>query len=236
MEYFGSSLQRNELELLALSIDPAHRADTPELMVTRWHDYRHLHPVQATYLFAELYKIQTHKFAESFVDIETADDARAFTPDDIFKSRDLTAMWLARGVADKVGCPYTVLLAFMQQRALERTFQRFPRPNQMYGDDVELDLKDLWNARRRSSLQYSKDDRFAASRHPDPEAWPADMRRHVQSIVDQIWARPAPHDKLIGRMYREDRLSPAWSRRLPFDGDVLARAEVHARDLIVSHY
>ena len=235
MEYIGSNLQRNEMEAIALTIDPVHRADTPELMASRWFDYRHMHPVQATYLFAELYKVQTRIFAESFVDIETADDARAFTPDDIFKSRDLTSMWLARGVADRIGCPYTTMLAFVQQRALERTFQRYPRPNQMYGDDVELDLAELWKSRLRTSLQYSKEERFAASRHPDPAAWPADMRAHVQFIVDQIRARPAPHDKLIGRMYREDRLSPSWTL-LPFDGEALARAEVHARELNVSHY
>jgi hypothetical protein len=236
MEYFGSDFKREQLEAIGLQVDPAHRVDLPDLMRSRWFAYRGMHPVQATYLFAALYKAQTKTFAECFVDIETAEDARAFAPDDIFKSRDMTGMWLARSTADRVGCPYETLLRFAQRRALDRTFQRFPRPNQLYGEDVELDLADEWKATCSRSLQYCKDDHFKASRYQihDYERWPADVRAHTSFLVKQIAARSAPRDKLLGRMFHEDRLSPSWNL-LPFTGDELARAERHAAELGVSN-
>lgn len=233
MEYFGSDFKREQLEAIGLQVDPAHRVDLPDLMRSRWFAYWGLHPVQATYLFASLYKAQIKTFAECFVDIETAQDARAFVPDDIFKSRDLTGMWLARSTADRVGCPYETLLRFAQRRALDRTFQRFPRPNQLYGEDFELDLADEWKATCAYSLQYCKGDEFAASRHEWGTAWPPGVTAHAAFLIKQIAARPAPRDKLLGRMFHEDRLSPSW--RLPFTGDELARAERHAAELGVSN-
>lgn len=233
MEYFGHDLQAIELEIRGLRIDPAHREDTPDLMRSRWFEYWPLHPVKATYLFASLYRAQVKNFAECFVDIDTADTARAFTPDDIFLSRDMTSMWLARSTADRVGCPYEVMLSFVQKRALDRTFQRLPRPNQLYDDALELDLADHWKAMQGYALQYARTDHFAASRYPGPRStWPPEVAAHADFVCAQINDRPAPRHKVLARMFKEDRLSPAW--QLPFTAEEIVAAEHHASELGVS--
>lgn len=234
MEFFGSDLTRNELELKGLLIDPGHRSDLPDLMRSRWFEYWALHPVAATYLFASLYREQVREFAECFVDIDTAEAAKAFTPDDIFKSRDMTSMWLARSAADRVGAPYGVMLAFAQKRALDRTFQRFPRPNQLYGEEFELDLADHWKAMKGYSLQYCRGEHFAASRYPGPkETWPPEVAAHADYLAARVADRPAPRHKMLGRMFREDRLSPTW--QLPFTDAEIAAAVQHANDFGVSN-
>ena len=220
--FFGDHFQLQELEVIGMHVDPAHRTDTPQLLSTRWFDYRGMHPVTATYLYAALYKEQVRIFAETYVDIGTADEAKAFTPDDIFRSRDMTCMWLARCSADRAGVPYTTALSFAQTRAHDRTFQRFPRPNQLYGEEFELDLADYWKTLCAGSLQYSRSPRFdlstqeAASAHPDVVA-------HARQVVEQVQSRPAPHTGLLARMFREGRLNPAW--RLPFPAAEVVAAE-----------
>lgn len=72
--FFGDHLQLPELEVIGMRVDPAHRTDTPALLQSRWFDYWGLHPVTATYLYAALYKAQMRIFAETYVDIATADD------------------------------------------------------------------------------------------------------------------------------------------------------------------
>jgi hypothetical protein len=233
MEHFGSDLPRDVLELTGLRIDPAHRLDLPELLHSRWFAYWDLHPVAATYLYAAHYREQVRTFAECYVDIETAHDAKAFSPDDIFESRDLTAMWLARSATDRVGCPYPVALAFAQHRALERQFRRYPRPNQLYGEDFELDLADHWRQMCDYSLQYVATDSFAASKHT-PGSSPAVVEAHATWLMRQITRRARPHHRLLGRMFREDRLDPRWAARVFTPAEIDAALQ-HASELGVSH-
>jgi hypothetical protein len=228
MDFVGAERSPRQLEIIGLKIDPLHREDQADLMRTRWFEYRTMHPVAATYLFAQLYREQVEKFAAAYVDIRTADQAKAFTPEDIFYSRDMTGMWLARSSADRVGVPYEVLLAFAQQRALDRTFQRYPRPNQLYGEEFEADLLDHWNHRKGHSLQYSRAARFGLAQYhmlPLPE----DVHQHADFIVDQILARGVPPAKLLGRMFKEDRLSVRHCGR--FHSDDIEKAKRHAMEL-----
>ena len=229
MTYFGSDLSRAQYDILGLQIDPAHRVDLPDLLRSRWFDYWALHPVQATYLFTDLYKSQVRKFSECYVDIETADEARTFAGNDIFRNREMTPMWLARSAADRVGCPYETALAFAQSRALDRTFRRFPRPNQLYGEEFEMDLKDHWVNMCGYGLQYSRSERFSASRHPTFESAPPDVKAHAAFLIKQIAARAPPRSKILGRMFKEDRLSPG--PHLPFTPAEIGAAEAHAAEL-----
>jgi hypothetical protein len=203
--YYGIDCPAKLLEVKGLRIDPDHREGEASLMKRRWFDYRHMHPAAATYLYAEIYRQQTIAFYESCVDIRTVENARAFVPDDIFMSRDLTSMWLARRCADHHGLPYPFVVQFAQKRFFSRTQHNFPRPNQLYGEEFEIDLLAAWKELTARQITYSTSPQYRMS------AWRGEIAQaqHVRFVIDQIKARPAPRYRLLARMLSEDVLSSA---------------------------
>lgn len=201
--YYGIDCPPKLLEVKGLRIDPTHREGEATLMKKRWFDYRSLHPTAATYLYAEIYRQQTLAHYESCVDIRTLENARAFIPDDIYMSRDLTSMWLARRCADSHGLPYPFVVQFAQRRFFGRTQHNFPRPNQLYGEEFEMDLLDEWNSLLARQITYSTAPQYRMS------AWKGDLAQaqHVRFVIDQIKKRPAPRYRILARMLREDVLS-----------------------------
>ena len=205
MDFVGSEIKdRKSLELLAFRIDPMHRDGEADLMRSRWFDLRDIHPTMATYFYAHCYKVQTRTFYEQVVDIQTSERVRAFAPDDIFKGRDLTAMWIARRAADKLGCPYAWLLRFASDRALNRLYRTFPRPNQMYGEEFELDAADAWQELQARSLQFSKMQAYQALKYRGARR----QDEHIAYLVSQVKARhPASHTSLLARCFNEGVLN-----------------------------
>lgn len=200
IEFLGNGLPRQEYELLALGVDPTHRAGEAGLFKTRWVEYAEMHPARATYLYAHFYKEQTRTFYATCIDIDTAQDARAFVPDDIFKSRDMTAMWLARGACDALGCPYDFALRFAQQRAINRLYRTFPRPNQLYSEEFAIDLTQAWNESLSVMLRYSRHEGFKATNYRG--SW--GQKRHTAVVFEQIKRRPESSQvNLLGRLVHE---------------------------------
>lgn len=186
-----------------MKIAPEHRVGEAALMRSRWFDYRDMHPVSATYLFAHYYKQQTLKFYEQSIDFRTLEDVRAFAPDDIFMSRDLTSMWLARRFADEHGIPYPFLMRFAHERYFNRAQRQFPRPNQLYGEEMEIDTLAAWKEQLSRQLTYSRLPKFTMSEWRGTK----DQAQHVRFVEAQIKSRPAPRYRLLARMLQEDILS-----------------------------
>ncbi|MGZ8172941.1 MAG: hypothetical protein ACXWT0_03950 [Methylobacter sp.] len=64
--YFGSNLTTGEYDELALSvISPALLKKEQTLFSSKWFDYRHLHPTQATYLYARHFTNESRKLYSS---------------------------------------------------------------------------------------------------------------------------------------------------------------------------
>lgn len=232
MDFYGSGLTRRQYEAFTLmQVSPGDREGEADLIRSRWFDYSLMHPAEATYLYAHLYKEQTKAFCEAYIDARTSDAARAFTPDDIFHSRDITGMWLARRCADALGVPYEFALRFASLRALNRTYRCFPRPNQLYGEEFETDLKAAWEESLASSLRYSRDERFKARNYAGSQV----QKGHMAFVVSQIKRRdPASHPGLLARMFAEGILSSAHVTDF-FDEAVVTRSESLSRALALSH-
>lgn len=200
LHFYGDNFTKEEHELRIMRIDPTFREGEADLFRSRWFDYAGMHPVRATYLYAHLYKEQTRIFRETCIDIETADQGRAFVPDDIFMSRDMTAMWLARRACDALGCPYDFALRFGQARAINRMMTVMLRPNQLYGEEFEIDLAVAWKESLAITLRYSRQETFKAKNY----AGHLLQRRHVASVIEQIKKRHhSSHNNLLGRMLSE---------------------------------
>lgn len=204
MDYYGAEADPRTCDALALKIHPTHREGEADLVRSRWFDCVKLHPVQATYLFAHHYQQQTRKFFETYIDSRTADTARGFVPEDIFYSRDLTSMWLARREADKIGLPYEFVMEIAMKVFVQKLFHRFPRPNQLYSEEFVMDLQDAWKERLQTSVQWSRNPYYSVPN------WRADLMqvRHVAFVIEQIKRRPKPHVGLLARMFAERVLQP----------------------------
>src|SRR5260370_40528478 len=92
--YFGNDLTVADCEMLALSRVAAPLRVAESLLFTRkWHDYRSLHPVQATYLFAEQYRLAVRRAYAKQKDIRTLDKVKWVDVEGLFVSREFTAGW-----------------------------------------------------------------------------------------------------------------------------------------------
>lgn len=205
-DYFGHGLTPRENEIRSYLVAPEHRQQEAALVATRWFDYSMMHPTEATYFYAHCYKLQTAIYYETFIDARKVENVRAFTPDDVLMGNDKTSMWLARCAADALGIHYPFVLQFAQHRSFDRTYQTFPRPNQLYGEEFEIDLLAAWQDSLARTITYSRIDRYKASNFKG-SIW---QSRHQAFVIRQIKTRPSQaHVNLLGRMFQQDVLSAA---------------------------
>jgi hypothetical protein len=198
-----------DCELLALArVGRPVRDRESALANLRWFDYRHLHPVQLTYLWAQTYEECAQRFVAQTKDRDAAPDIRAFNALDIFMSPEVTACWMARQGMDMVGCRYEFGIMYALRRFSDRGWRMFPRPNQLYGTEFLLDLKDAWKIECDASLQLPKHARF--------------KRTNYRGDVDQ----DAFHDWLMGEVKRRKFPEKVLARLISED---LADATVSAR-------
>lgn len=198
-------LTPQQADQLALKIAPEHRAEEVALMRSRWWDYRLLHPTWTTYAFASAYQCSHIEWHRRFVDIDEADKQLLWPTGDIFKEKDLTAIWLARQAADRVGVPYPFVCSFAMQRALTRQFKRPMRPNQLYGEEFELDLAAAWKEHLDTQMPMPSVVFFRGSqftRHPVQLAF-------REWLVSRVNSRPAPRYRILAWMLLDDLVNDA---------------------------
>lgn len=217
-----------EMDRLALSVAVEHRSAEVDVIRTRWWDYRLSHPTQTTYEWAEHYKAACREWRIRFIDDRTRERFKAFDHEDIFKARDLTAVWLARQSADRMGIPYDVMMEFGLQRSLKREFRHLMRPNQFYGEEFEIDLKAYWDDLCKRQLRTSTHPFFKAENfkfHPF-------QLEYRDWLLAQVKSRQAPHHRLLARLYVEGAVDTDMIRGA-FSDEEVGRVE-HAVKLLLA--
>jgi len=221
--YVGANITRDDSWLLELAHIPDDiRHVEPALHQSRWFDYRHLLPAQATYRFAAEYDAAYRESYAQLRDYRDAEKARTLNNEDIFKGPDLLPMWRARQEADGIGCRYDFYLRFIFKRCWERRWPYLPRPNQLYGEEITLDAADAWKELCSASLQLAQSKRFlllSYEGHPDQDSYHS-------YLVEQVRARVHPHLTLARLIYRENML-PAEVAERYFGKDAVQAAFIH---------
>lgn len=105
-----------------------------ELAHTKWFAYRFLSPLEATKLFAQLYRTGYKAYVRRNVDVDQAEKVNGLSTR-IFSqaSRSLTELWNARQRADALRLPYELLIEFGFEFAGRRRWKKAPRPAQLFG-------------------------------------------------------------------------------------------------------
>ena len=219
--FYGSELTVADCEMLALSrIAAPLRAAESLLYMKKWFDVRGYHPVQATYLFAHEYAQAVRRAYGRQKDVRKLDEVKGFDVASLFDSRELTAMWRARQAFDAIGCRYEYGLDLIMKRFCDRGWKVFPRPNQLYAEEVILDVRDAWRAECKAVMQLAKHERFRAEHftgHPDQVGYQAWQ-------IEQVKTRGGNRAMLIARLLQE-RVLTEQAVAEAFGDAVLAQAK-----------
>lgn len=199
----GLDLTTDEYDQIALSLIKADLwANESKLVQKKWWDYRGLHPVEATYLFAYAYIKQFALRNRHRVDISRAPFIKPLKGKDplLDNPKQLTGLIKARQFADEFGMPYDFHIRHALKFADERDWTYLPRPSQLYGakksaDDTTMrfEVVKAWEEEKARSIQYSRAPYFRVDNFKGTDL----QLEHQKHLVRELRARP--HNRsLIG--------------------------------------
>jgi len=131
------------------------------LFQSKWFDYRFLHPVEASALYAEIFGTIYRRFYAQTVDAESAayitvPSAKRFLFANQYIERKMIGIWRGRQVADFLGIPYDVYINAAMENRLRFWKQRsLPQPQQLYSEIIVDKMPDVWKQRQEAKLYYS---------------------------------------------------------------------------------
>lgn len=176
----------------------------PGLYASKWFDYRHMTPIQATKTYIEHYgRIYREVYAE-MLDRASAEHIRVITVDSVMNGllaedpktrkkskKNLTGCWRGRQVADILGMPYDLYIQHAFAYRLRFWNQRYlPQPQHLYGEfDVEK-IQERWQDEQAASLfvaqhpAYLIQNYVGAAHQDDHHEW---LFRQAELRTDSAW-------------------------------------------------
>lgn len=222
--FFGGNLGFLNYEVLTIQhINHKEARIEPELMATKWFDYRRLHPMQATYYFVKCYNDAYRDFYRKAVNAGAAPFVRGIKDHDFLDAKEKMTFWRLRQNCDKVGLPYDFFLRFgmsKHHRTIGDGKVYAPRPT-MFVKNEELfaDALIAWEEAQQASLRIACDPYYRTSNYTGSR----DQQAHEAFVVGQIMRRRVPHYALHAALYLFDvvRIEEALRR---FDEHVVNAA------------
>lgn len=222
-EFFGADLSRERCEALAIEkIDRRLLKEERALKDMRWFDYRWLHPVKATYLFAHHYSNAYRLMSERRFDAERAPYVKGFKGKDIFtvKSPTYLGFWRARQMADRHCIPYDFYTRTAMMWAIETAkWPNAPRPHQLYSGELAEKVVATWDEEMRRAIRlpaspFYRVENYAG--HPIQDSF-------QEWLAAQIKTRANPERALMTYLYYVPMLRLAVAEK-HFDVVTLGRA------------
>lgn len=145
-DYFGNNLTTDRYDALAVvAINEKFLKLESALFSSKWFDYRHLHPTQATYLFAHHYDLEYRKIYQRIRDQERGQYVKGTKGKDCMLKKEVSGFWKGRQNADRLGVPYGLYVGSIMKFLIEdNIWQRIPRPTHLYSAKVTEFMKDKW--------------------------------------------------------------------------------------------
>lgn len=203
----GGSLGFLNYEVLTIqNIQRKDLVKEPDLMQTKWFDYRRLHPLQATYFFLKCYEQAYRHFYRRAVDYERAPYVRVIKETDFLQSREKRSFWRLRQLCDMAGMPYDFFMDFALDRHHRMQYDgrvAIPRPAHLAAnEELITDAAIAWENRRASALQHACDPYYRVANFKGEQHQIA----HENFIIEQIKLRQVPRYTLKICLYDEDLL------------------------------
>lgn len=205
--YYGSQLLPDHYEILTVKEIPhKERNGESALMEVKWFDYRLMHPMQATYYFAHLYKQAYKDFIRRSMNYEAAPYVQAFKERDFLDSRERMSFWRLRRLVDQLGMRYDFFLHFAMNHLHKmigggKVYP--PRPAMLGKNEDLLEAAVVaWDDLCASSLQIAASSSYRVAQFS--HRFSKHQRAHEQFVIKQLRRRRQPHYGLHAAMYLYD--------------------------------
>ena len=217
-EYVGSFKSSEQYSLnVLLSIDAKLTHGESDLFVTKWWDYKRLHPMDATFIFAHYYAEQMKTEMNRRKGHNRRGYYKALKSPSLLKcsKKEITGIWKARQKADELGIPYDFYCAAATKYADKFKWKHLPRPWQMYGQSSKYVgeewyktmvqyITDAWAERTAAEPQFSKDDFYKIenfSKH-------VYQVRHQLAVLTYIDTLQSKHIAMYSFIHKDKILIP----------------------------
>jgi hypothetical protein len=199
------------------------------LMTSKWFDYRFLHPVQATLVYANAFHKAYRAAFASTIDHRAAEHIRLFDEATLFEPESkahkirLAGLWRGRQVADAIGMPYEVYCTMALKETLRYWKQRYlPQPAQIYSERIVERVVEAWAERQKAILMFSRLPIYRNERYLGTQP----QNDHHEWLFTQAQLRADPVS-WVGEFVRQE-LIPAAKVRSRFESETIERI----RDLL----
>ncbi len=242
--FFGGDLSFNDCEVLMVQNIPAtDRATETALYGNKWYDYRGIHPMIATYYFAECYKQAYKSFMRVAYDKDYADGIRSvFTVakiskrdgvtklkskesvPDFLKSKQYLSYWRLRQLIDKLGMPYEFFMAEINNWYVEQCWRQQlilpPKPGHiMANEDAVAEVMLAWEDVKSARIQFAKDPELRVQNFVGSVA----QLDYERFIVKQINSKEHKRFSLCAALYKHDAIRVETAVR-EFGADLIEQA------------
>lgn len=213
VDFYGRDTDPVEADaILATRWGVKERALEASLCRRTWFDYRHLHPVNRTYLFAHLFTAETRTIIRKNIDdapprivggvvrdwepIKAGDvfDPPAAANRLLYWKRKITSLIRARQAADHYAIPYTQFVRyglrhwyFGRSYFLERTV--LPEPGLLNSEECRVAIGLKWLDDMSGVIQHATHSRFQVQAGASTQT---DLIEHQEYILRQIARKSDP--------------------------------------------
>lgn len=143
--------------LIKQHIKPERQEIEDELLGRKWFDYRFMHPVQATYVYAHAYNQVYPRVYRRTICHRRARFIRPLWLDVFRDKNSLQGIWGGRQCADELCMPYTLYIQMAMDGALRYwNHKHLPRPNQLYTERVIKYVCAAWESHQEGFLLIAK--------------------------------------------------------------------------------
>lgn len=214
-EIYGLDKSLDECDRIHFHVEPKLQAEENALFSLKWFDYRCMHPVHATYLFAHAYSTAYKEAFARVYDRERAQYVSGLKGEDVFdftgkRTNGVTGIVRARQHADMLGMPYIEFTRIAFSWALRRKRDYLPRPMHLYGFDLLTAIQETWRERQAGQVFVAADPLFR------------------NGAYDALPVQDAHHEWLLQQAALRSNRDHYLARML-YDDDVLLESKVAAR-------
>lgn len=176
-------------------VNPKWLKTEPDLYVTKWWDYKMLHPTLATYLYAESFKEAVKHAITIRKDLYIGLNFKGLKEKDVFDNKPvtITGLWKGRQMADELGIPYRFYCfsAFKFAETMNRKY--LPTAHNMYStsrwEGTEENMVE-WIERKwkeKSVVHIATDDFYLVDNYVGHEY----QRQYQLYLINSIKNHPA---------------------------------------------
>lgn len=221
ISFYGSELTDEECDAIGLkNIKPKYIKKEAMLYSKKWFDYRRMHPVKATYLFAHYY---TQAFNKMMKKRNGEHDAyrKGFSGGDPMRAKagQNTGFYRARQYADLLGIPYDFYCAFAMEWHSSRLWTRLPKSYHLYSRDFLKAVKTAWDEVLTETIVVPESDFYMADGYYEHK----DQVEFQHWLLKLIKTRKVPEMALATYMFLNEYLIEGLVREY-FDDSIIQKA------------